>query len=273
MFDDLKQAPTSNVGTQNPTPPTDGGGQGPVTDMFSDIDPVVDKGSNLNKPSAVQFGKIKPMAQTALPNQPGVDPLASGLNPDNMMVTDSRGSSRAKKIFVVIVVVLLFLILGTAIYYFVTRFTLGGRINSMANVPPLVSNEETNTNTTTNLNETNDVINNNQDDADDDGLTNLEEQVLGTDPLLADTDNDGLFDKEETKTYNTNPLLADTDSDELSDYDEVKIYKTDPNKPDTDGDGYLDGLEVKSGYNPLGPGTLPPPLPAGNLNSNTNETP
>ena len=70
-------------------------------------------------------------------------------------------------------------------------------------------------------------------DSDQDGLTDEEEQQLGTDPNAVDTDSDGLFDREEVKVYTTDPLNADTD-----------------------GDGYLDGAEVKSGYDPKGPGRL-----------------
>lgn len=68
-------------------------------------------------------------------------------------------------------------------------------------------------------------------DSDNDGLTDEQEQQLGTDPNKPDTDGDGLTDFEEVSTYQTNPLKADTD-----------------------GDGYPDGTEVKSGYNPLGTG-------------------
>jgi hypothetical protein len=71
-----------------------------------------------------------------------------------------------------------------------------------------------------------------------------------------DSDNDGLTDVEE-KIAGTNPNVVDTDNDGLSDYEEVKIYHTNPLVADTDGDGYLDGAEVKSGYNPTGPGKLP----------------
>ena len=70
-------------------------------------------------------------------------------------------------------------------------------------------------------------------DEDGDGLTNEQEAAIGTDPFNPDSDNDGLFDKEE-----------------------VAVYKTDPLNEDTDGDGFLDGSEVKSGYNPSGPGEL-----------------
>jgi len=53
----------------------------------------------------------------------------------------------------------------------------------------------------------------------------------------------------------TSTLAFDSDNDGLSDQDE-KNYMTDLNNPDTDGDGFLDGAEVKSGYNPNGPGKL-----------------
>lgn len=71
------------------------------------------------------------------------------------------------------------------------------------------------------------------DDFDRDGLTNAEEEQLQTDPYSADTDADGLYDREEVSAWHTDPL-----------------------NPDTDGDGYLDGAEVANGYNPKGDGPL-----------------
>ena len=82
------------------------------------------------------------------------------------------------------------------------------------------------------------------DDDDNDGLTNGEEQSLGSNPGLADTDGDGLKDGEEVHRYKTDPLKTDSDGDGLSDGDEVFKYKTDPSKADTDGDGLSDGDEV-----------------------------
>ncbi|MFV2005263.1 MAG: hypothetical protein ACC650_08640, partial [Gammaproteobacteria bacterium] len=81
-------------------------------------------------------------------------------------------------------------------------------------------------------------------DGDNDGLTNLAEQAAGTDPLLADTDSDGLNDGDEVNTYLTNPLSNDTDGDGLTDGDEVNTYLTNPLSNDTDGDGLTDGDEV-----------------------------
>lgn len=70
-----------------------------------------------------------------------------------------------------------------------------------------------------------------------------------------DDDGDGLSNAEEA-ALGTNPEAADTDSDGLTDREEVQIYHTNPTNPDTDGDSFLDGQEVKGGYNPNGPGKL-----------------
>lgn len=73
----------------------------------------------------------------------------------------------------------------------------------------------------------------------------------------ADTDNDGLTNREE-QLRATSHNRADTDEDGLSDGDEVLRYQTDPLNPDSDRDGYLDGAEILHGYNPNGPGKLRP---------------
>lgn len=65
-------------------------------------------------------------------------------------------------------------------------------------------------------------------DIDGDGLSNEDESLYETNPLLYDTDSDGLADGDEIIIYFTNPNLVDTDKDGLSDGDEVAIYQTDP---------------------------------------------
>ena len=67
-------------------------------------------------------------------------------------------------------------------------------------------------------------------DYDDDGITNQEEEQLGT-----------------------NMFSDDSDGDSISDSDEINTYKTDPLNPDTDGDGINDGYEIALGLNPLTP--------------------
>ena len=117
-------------------------------------------------------------------------------------------------------------------------------------------------------------------DTDGDGLTNSQEQTLGTDPNKADTDGDGKNDKVEVGANLASPTdtdsdgkidalesvildsdndgtvdeldadLQDTDGDGLTDADEATLG-TDPNNKDTDGDGEDDKTEVGSNvYSP-----------------------
>ena len=88
-------------------------------------------------------------------------------------------------------------------------------------------------------------------DPDNDGLTNLQEYQLGTNPNNPDTDGDGIPDGQEVK-LGTNPLNPDTDGDGLPDGQEI-LLGTNPLNPDSDGDGIPDGIEVKLGLNPLVP--------------------
>lgn len=117
----------------------------------------------------------------------------------------------------------------------------------------------------------------NDPDDDNDGLTDEQEAVLGTNPKNPDTDgdgvkdsvdafpkdktewqdtdqdglgdnkdldddNDGIFDFEEIYELGTNPLSPDTDQDGLNDKQEVE-QKTDPKKADTDNDGVNDSFD------------------------------
>ena len=102
-------------------------------------------------------------------------------------------------------------------------------------------------------------------DSDFDGLTDGEEvnrvvsgQPASTNPRDDDTDGDGLSDRFETGTgivngmtdSGTDPLLADTDGDAVGDLKELQIG-TDPFNPDTDGDGSADGVEIARQTDPL----------------------
>jgi hypothetical protein len=95
-------------------------------------------------------------------------------------------------------------------------------------------------------------------DADSDGLTDVQEATLGTDPANPDTDEDGLFDGDEVAA-GTDPTLVDTDGDGFDDNAEA-LNGSDPTDPasvppgeltvDTDADQLTDVQEAKLGTNP-----------------------
>lgn len=80
-------------------------------------------------------------------------------------------------------------------------------------------------------------------DLDEDQLTNREESALGTDPLVPDTDRDGLVDSAEAGLPGYDPLERDTDGDGLTDDSELRLG-VDPSDPDSDGDGIPDGSDT-----------------------------
>lgn len=97
-------------------------------------------------------------------------------------------------------------------------------------------------------------------DCDNDGLTDLQECALGTDPCFFDTDRDGVSDGDEidngsdpnnadTDGDGTPDGEEDTDGDGLTDFEE-DLHGTDPNGADSDGDGTSDGDEVAQGSDP-----------------------
>ena len=104
-----------------------------------------------------------------------------------------------------------------------------------------------------------------KDDTDDDGLNDyVEIFVLKTDPTKQDTDDNGVLDGDEDADQDgltnleeiqrgTDPVYPDSDRDGLSDAQELNVYKTDPVNEDTDGDGILDGDEIILGLDPLNP--------------------
>ncbi|MDY4969719.1 MAG: VWA domain-containing protein [Lachnospiraceae bacterium] len=99
-------------------------------------------------------------------------------------------------------------------------------------------------------------------DTDGDGLSDGVEFKIGTDPTLADSDGNGIGDGDEDSDgdgltnleelrLGTSPGEKDTDDDGISDTEELNRYKTDPLNMDTDGDGADDGWEIQHKYDPL----------------------
>lgn len=80
------------------------------------------------------------------------------------------------------------------------------------------------------------------DDFDLDGLSNKEELKIGTSAVTKDTDYDGLNDGEEKNQYGTDPLNEDTDKDTITDGDEI-LLGLNPLLADSDGDGISDNEE------------------------------
>jgi hypothetical protein len=81
-------------------------------------------------------------------------------------------------------------------------------------------------------------------DDDGDGLTNVAEYQLGTNPSNLDSDGDGLNDGAPETNAGTSPLNPDTDGDGLSDGVEVGLG-TSPTNQDSDEDGQSDPAEVQ----------------------------
>jgi hypothetical protein len=65
-------------------------------------------------------------------------------------------------------------------------------------------------------------------DYDNDGILDNDENLYGTDPLLKDTDADGITDGAEVFTYLTDPLDSDMDLDTILDGEEIFLYGTSP---------------------------------------------
>ncbi len=89
----------------------------------------------------------------------------------------------------------------------------------------------------------NDGISDAAEDEDGDGLYSLGEQLSGTSPLEADSDNDGLTDGFQYAYGLTGGADVDSDGDGLTNLEE-KIAGSNPMLADTDGDGIIDGDEV-----------------------------
>lgn len=172
----------------------------------------------IDKPSAVESGRLQPMNSPPPPPSVGEAPRPPvGTPPPAQLagpVLAPAQSQKVKWIILAVVLVALLGVLGVWVYTLNRPSNDGEELVSASPevaAPTPVSDG----------------------DEDKDGLMDSRERELGTDPSNPDSDADGLTDNEEVTLWNTDPLVNDTDKD-----------------------GYLDGQEVDSGYNPNGEGKL-----------------
>jgi hypothetical protein len=226
-------------------------------DMFADVEKnsLAEKTMEEPLPDALSSGLLKKKDRVTVP--PNLPPLEEGANFGNYKMS----SPILGKILLFLLIILLLGGLAYGGWWFLSR--------RKSNVQTPAQNTQTNqnnnsqnqtaTNSSGNLpNQTNndEILFGQGVDLDKDGLDDVREKEIGTNPQNADSDGDDLSDGDEVIIYKSNPLSADSDSDDLSDGDEVLIWKTNLLNPDSDADTYPDGTEVKNGYSPLGPGKL-----------------
>ena len=142
------------------------------------------------------------------------------------VATPQTRSGRVFRIVIIFILVLLLIALGVWVY---AAFFSASRVANIETVEQVT--EQVQQPVVTAPVETKQV--DTSGDTDFDGLSDLEEQELGTSLVNSDSDRDG-----------------------LSDFEEVRVWKTNPLNPDTDADTFRDGDEVKGGYDPLGPGRI-----------------
>lgn len=105
-------------------------------------------------------------------------------------------------------------------------------------------------------------------DPDGDLLSNLEEYNNGTNPVLSDTDGDGLYDGDELNTYSTDATLVDSDGDGSSDGEEVYFGFDPSSAASTPAAGQTTaGVENLGAIGPYLDGALPSVAPSGGLPS------
>lgn len=247
MFDEQNQNP--NAPKNLPTEPVD---------MFAGVEKN-DGALPSPIPDALSVGLLKKKDED-VKTMPNLSPTNQGVT---LQDYKTSGPILGKIIFF-LVVVLLVGGLGYGGWWF-----LYGSKNQVVKLPVVPANQTSQNQTPPNIspaadNSANIPAQQNNDqilfgqavDSDKDGLDDVREKEIGTNPQNTDSDGDGLSDGDEVVVHKTNPLKADTDDDGLSDGDETLIWRTNPLNPDTDGDGYPDGTEVRNGYSPLGPGKL-----------------
>ncbi len=251
MFDDQNN---------NAVTPPDNLPSEPV-DMFTGVDntnlPGEEGGAEELKtpPNAIEAGMLKKKT----PIEPKEDYAVEKNGPASIQAMPVQEVYKMKepilgKIIITLVVLVVLGGLGFAGWWGYNKYVVEGNNGSAqknnTNTTPVTNNENNNTPV---VNNEQPVNNNTQPSTDNIAADINNDKILFGDPI--DTDKDGLDDVRE-KELGTDPGKADTDNDGLNDSDEVIIWKTDPLKADTDGDTFEDGHEIRNGYSPTGPGKL-----------------
>lgn len=196
-------------------------------DMFSGID---EKSTTPGAPMPAAAPALTPPPSAMRPPAPAAAPISAPAH-------RSRGG-------VVLILLLVAVLVGGAAAYAMYRFY------SVASVVEVTATQSTDAAVDTNeLLPIEPTVNGGPIDPAPSGT------ILDNAAQFLDSDGDGLSNSRELElgTFVGKP---DSDSDGLGDKEEVDIYNTDPLKADTDGDTFADGVEVRGGYNPVGPGKL-----------------
>lgn len=226
--------------------------------MFDDLE---------KKPS--QFQPKQPGSRPGISNKPEEPedifaevekamPKKTATTPPSVAKMPKRSGGGAKKIIIIVLVVVLVIIIGIAAYMIINTILQNRSAAGLQEQGTVVVPEEENVGQPTTSAETEETTQENNQETGQPITEQPTEQPTtetGLEELNLDSDNDGLTDNDE-RVLGTNPNQSDSDADGLLDGEEINFYKTNPLNSDSDGDTYLDGDEVKAGYNPNGPGRL-----------------
>jgi hypothetical protein len=224
-------------------------------DMLSPLDKVPHEGAPEvpRTASALESGLIRPVqlpgqqqAQTPVPGAAPLDRTHVGSTDLSMELPEISAPFMSRWKIMLLVIFVVALVAG-GIYMFYRKITAENRVIAPAPQQPAQEQPKSGTPTAETPKPSTDVVD------DSDNIVPPPPTVLPEAPK--DTDQDGLTDVEEAE-LGTDPLSPDTDKDGLTDKEEVLLWRTNPKNPDSDGDTFLDGEEVSHGYRPDGPGKL-----------------
>lgn len=207
-------------------------------------------------PSAIEAGKIKPVTAST--------PKDTGIPGDDTSVYEFHAPATQSKWFLVVAIIIGVLVIAGGIWWAYAAFSKGGTAPDTDTPSASVTDTDTDQPAAT-PEEANPFVEEPSASVETPTTTAPAAPVAPIAPapvVVADSDKDGLSDTQEVQA-GTDPGNPDSDADGLNDKEEG-VWNTDPLNPDTDGDTFSDGMEVRSGYNPLGAGKIVPGTPPKN---------